>query len=197
MRILFIILLTFIVNLQTLYSQSSYKEKADKYQKIGNYNDAIVYYTLALEGFSGKDRLDIVVKRANCYQQIDNLNSALVDYSEIVDFYRKNPDKLKYMNSESKIDYVEFQFEFLGPLFFRAQCLMFLERNDEARKELNQYIQIAENNYGGWMLHTALKYRGLIYSQNGNWNDACVDWEKSSKGGDEGAEQLHKKYCSN
>lgn len=197
MKYFLITILFFTCAVFPLFGQTSNEEKADQYEKLGNYNDAIVYYTLALDGLSGEGRLDIVGKRANCYQQNDNLTSALADYSEIVEFYRKNPDRLKFMNSKSKNDYIDFQFDFMNPLFFRATSLFYLERVDEALNELNQYIQLAEFNYGGMMYLTALEFRGLGRAQNQDMTGACSDWKKATDKGNESAADLYNKYCKN
>ncbi len=186
-----------LFSFNSLLGQTDHEEKAEQYEKLGNYNDAIVYYTLALDGLSGEDRLDIVGKRANCYHQLNNLTSALADYTEIVEFYRKNPEQLKFMSSKSKSDYVDFQFNFMNPLFFRATCLFYLERIDEALTELNKYIQLADYNFGGMMYLTALEFRGLARAQNGDLVGACSDWHISASKGKESAQALINKYCKN
>jgi len=197
MRKLLILTIAIILGPVASFGQTSYEEKADQYRELGNYNDAIVYYTLALDGLTAEERLDIVDKRAISYQNNDNQTSALVDYSEIVEFYRKNPERLKFMTSKSRDDWVDFQFDFMNPLFFKATCLFFLERTEEALNELTQYIELSEFNYRGMLYLDALEYRGLCRAQNRDMVGACSDWNNAAQEGSKKCDELWKKHCGN
>lgn len=136
--------------LQAQDAASNYKKGEHKFQ-MGNYDEAIEYYTNTLNADS--NHLDALSKRAFCYSFNGRYEEAIADFDKVI---KLKPDYARGYLS-------------------RGSAKNKLNRFSEAIVDFNKVLTLDPKNT------EALNNRGWAKKGLKNLAGACEDWEQSKK----------------
>lgn len=209
--LIFFFFTSFIVHSQDFYKKNL--DQAEFNSKKGNYSDAIIFFTKAINISSNDSKA--FFGRGFAYEKIGKYSDAVSDYTQAiqVDGYLsayycramlkcKMKDfrgaKLDYDSTIEKfvISYVskdknDFYYKFLSELFTkRAETKLSLKDYNNALIDVDHAISL-KSNFG-----RAYLVKGLCLLQLDDKENACLDFSKAGELGDPEAYNAIRQFCN-
>jgi len=182
-----VIIFTFLLNTQNLFSQSmgELDEKMQTAYKNRNYAEAINFATTRLMAWPwAADKNNIYNFRGTCYFFMEKFNEALSDYTNSINL---KPDKTNYFNrgntylSLKEYDKaisdltksIEFDTNYLDAYISRSNAYYKQKLYNKSIEDDNKVIELSPNDYNGYF------GRALCYLGQAKYPEAIPDLDKT------------------
>ena len=148
-------------------SGAGFQAEGDKQFDMGNYPEAIAYYSAALDQFENDTSY---YHRGNARIKLNDFQGAIDDYTKAISL---NPQHASFYKN-------------------RASAKNELGDYQGAIPDFDKAIEINSNNQ---TTRTSYKYRGVSKELVGDAKGACADWKEASSLGDKHAAEWVSKQC--